>query len=94
MYDWTSILRSQQNGPRLFAGTINEDASGLTDPVSVIIDAFSKEADWGPAPWMPRAVNGGADPLVPNKGDRCVVALAETEDPGAPEVWIVAWWPE
>lgn len=76
----------------MFAGTIAQDASSLSDPVEVTLEAFDPDQSWGPAPWMPR-VDAAGEPDLPNQGDRCIVALAETDDPGTPEVWIIAWWP-
>lgn len=93
MMDWQSLLGGEPgDGVRLYEGTINEDASSLTDEVTVIVHAFDRETKWGPAPWMPR-VSSGVALVMPQQGDRCIVALAETEDPGEPEVWIIGWWP-
>lgn len=76
-----------------FAAEFAEDASSLTDRVSVIIPAFHVEKAWGPCRWMPR-VDASGDPVLPSEGDSCVVVLAETEDPGTPDIWVVAWWTE
>lgn len=86
---WAAILQLSKQGDdaRVFEGVVDDDASSLSDEVRVIIPAHDYDQPFGPAPWMPRG------DLLPAKGDRCVVALAETDDPGEPEVWILAWWP-
>lgn len=90
MSEWTKLLK-QDAGTQIYEGTISTDASSMSDQVGVILKAFGRELDWE-APWMPRVDELG-NPLMPQEGDRCVVALAETEDPGEPEVWIIGWWP-
>jgi hypothetical protein len=88
----------------LFAGTIAADAAALTDLVPVLLDAFDPQLQFGPCAWMPRLttvtvnVAEGAEtahnvevaqPLLPARGDRCLVALDDNETP-----WIVVWWPQ
>jgi hypothetical protein len=75
-----------------YAAEFNEDASSVEDRLDVIVPVFHTEKTWGPCRWMPRVDDAG-DTVLPMKGDSCVVAFAESEDPGMPEVWVVAWWP-
>ena len=83
------LMRTASSPVGLFEAIIAEDAASATDEVEVLIPAFDSDLAWGPAPWMPRSVA----PNFPSQGDRCVVGLAETEQAGTPEVWILAWWP-
>lgn len=91
MSSWPELLEGTENIPRLYEGIIAEDIPDVNTPVTVIIPAFHLEREWGPAPWMPRVDDTGTV-VYPATGDRCVVALAESVEPGTPEVWIVAWW--
>lgn len=97
MGDWRDILRarSEQDEPQVYEGRITEDAPDVQTPVEVVLPAFDPDLKFGPAPWSPRMILEAGEPVMemPQRGDRCVVALAETEDPGEPEVWIVEWWP-
>ena len=86
--DWQRLIRDNSGvRPQLYDGIIAEDAPDENTKIEVIVSAFDKELVWGPAPWMPR---GG---VLPIEGDRCIIGLATTEDPGTPSIWIVAWWP-
>lgn len=87
--EWLDLLPPQaaDGGLRLFEGEVAVTVTDPTAGVEVTIPAFNADLTWDPAPWMPR----GED--LPAKGDRCLVAFAETDDPGEPEVWVVAWWP-
>lgn len=71
----------------LFEGIIARDVASLSDLADVIIEAYDPDRIFASAPWMPRGVT------LPSEGDRCIVALGETDVPGTPEPWIVAWWP-
>jgi hypothetical protein len=87
------LLRDRKSsGSLLYEGIIDEDADTVSDMVRVRVLAFDKQLTWGPAPWMPRVDEAG-DAMLPSRGDRCVVGLADTDDPGTPEIWILAWWP-
>lgn len=70
----------------VFAGIISTAPADTGDLLEVIIPAFDSSKTWGPAPWMPRGES------LPQEGDRCVVAMAETADEGTPDVWVIAWW--
>lgn len=76
----------------LLSGHFAEDAANVNQQLHVILPAYSGEQLWGPAPWMTRVDNSG-NPVLPNKGDQCVVVLADGDDEGTPDIWIVAWWP-
>lgn len=75
----------------LYDGQLVADVAALTDLARVVLPSFDRELEWE-APWMPR-VNTTGGLVLPRTGDRCIAALAETEDPGLPEVWIIGWWP-
>ncbi len=79
-------------GVVMYAGKFDEDATSVDDLLEVIADGFDKNSTWGPAPWMPRVDDAGS-PVLPQRGDRCVIALAETETQGTAEIWIIGWWP-
>lgn len=81
------LFASPQLRANLYEGEIAVDATGMDDQVEVIVPAFDKQLKWGPCPWMPR------ESAIPQKGDRCVVGLAETPGSGMPAPWILAWWP-
>jgi len=89
---WASLLRDHETASGLFEGEIAGDATGPADKVPVTLQAFDRNQRFGPAPFAPMVDAIGAV-LLPNRGDRCVVALAETDEPGEPEVWIIGWWP-
>jgi hypothetical protein len=87
----------------LYAGTIADTATGLTDRVAVLLDAFDPQLRFGPCRWMPRlqtvtinvAETGEsthdvdvAQAVLPARGDRCLVAFDDSETP-----WIVCWGP-
>lgn len=76
----------------LYHGIIAKGATSVNDLVEVTIPAFAPDQKWGPASFQPRVASGGG-PVLPAKGDPCCVGLAETEEPGAPTVWILAWRP-
>lgn len=92
MRELTSMLRNTSSPPVLYDGIISTGATSVSDKVQAILPAFHSEMAWGPAPWSPRVDDSG-DPVYPSAGDRCIVALAESDHPGAPEAWVVAWWP-
>lgn len=89
---WVELLRREQPGFRIYEGVVASDADDVSDEIEVTIEAFDKNLKWGPAPYMPRIDDTGA-PVYPVEGDRCCVVLAETVDPGTPEVWIIGWVP-
>jgi hypothetical protein len=95
---WTDIFAglSDSGRSRIFEGVIAEDAPNVDTMIEVAVTAFDRDLVWGPCAWMPRIAPTSPTEqtiLLPAKGDRCVVALAETEDPGEPEVWILGYWP-
>lgn len=89
---WVDLLRHEKPVIRLYEGQIATEPETVNDKVEVVIRAFDQNLLWGPAPWQPRVDDGG-DTILPVEGDRCVVALAETEDPGTPEIWVLEFWP-
>lgn len=90
---WRDVLPNPGNSSSgVFEGRVAQDAASVGDKVKVTLDSFDREQMFGPAPWMPRVDDAG-EPVLPNNGDRCVVALAETDEPSEPEVWILAWYP-
>lgn len=89
---WNDLLTRAGEDVRLAEAVAVDDADSVSDLVRVVVPSFHREQTWGPAPWMPRVTDAG-NLLKINRGDRCLIALAETEDPGEPEVWIIAWWP-
>lgn len=76
---------SSQN--TLFEGIIARDATSVSEPVEVVVPAYDPNRVFASAPWMPRGVD------LPTEGDRCIVALGESDIPGTPEPWVIAWWP-
>ena len=93
MADWAELLDKRgSKGSLLYEGIIDQDAPDVGTMVRVRVLAFDQELTWGPAPWMPR-VDAGGDTVLPQEGDRCIVGMADTDDPGTPEIWILAWWP-
>ena len=89
MANWGDLI--EQNGgsrPELYEAIINDDAPDEGTMIEVIIPAFDAEKTWGPMPWMPREPG-----VMPVEGDRCLVGLGTTPNPGEPKLWIVAWWP-
>lgn len=93
MSTWSNILgKFDESSVRIFEGKVAKNVSDVGEMARVTLPAFSDELKWE-APWMPRAVAGGTVDM-PQKGDRCIVALAETEEPGTPEAWIIGWWPD
>lgn len=74
----------------LYHGIIAKSATSVDELLEVTIPAFARDQLWGPASFQPRVSNAGSV-VLPAKGDQCAVALAETEEPGAYSVWIVAW---
>jgi hypothetical protein len=91
MSDWVDLLRPEPGTPRIYEGEIATAVSDVDEEVMVIIPAFHRERTWGPAPWMPRVNDAGAT-VYPAEGDRCCVVLAESIEPGTPEIWILGWW--
>lgn len=83
-----NLLNKSSSQNTVFDGIIAKDVEGISDLAPVIVPAFHPELEFCRAPWMPREVDA-----FPTEGDRCVVVLAETEEAGTPEAWIVAWWP-
>ena len=87
---WKDIFRDGRHDGRLYEGVIAQDASSVNDLVPVTIPAFDDELEFGPAPFMPRIDDDNLVDL-PAEGDICVVALAETDTPGEPSVWILSY---
>ncbi len=83
---------SPSNDLVLYAGHFSEDADDTSSQIEVTVDAFDPDINWGPASWMPRVDDDG-NTVLPQKGDKCAVGLAESEIAGTPEVWVRAWWP-
>lgn len=81
------LLGTESSSTPLWAGIIEEDAASESDQLEVTIPAFDPDQTWGPCPWMPRGAT------LPSKGDACVVGMAESDEPGTPDIWIIAWWP-
>lgn len=92
---------SAQQG--LFAGTIAENATLVTDLLPVLVDGWDTTLQLGPCRWMPRVeptvvnVAEGAETahnvtvatvVMPARGDYCRVGF---DDQGRPV--IVCWWP-
>lgn len=88
MSNVADLFNSASSSHRVFDGIIARDVMGVSDLAPIIVPAFHSELEFTRAPWMPRGVGE-----LPTEGDRCVVVLAETEEAGTPEAWIVAWWP-
>lgn len=81
---------------RIFEGRIAETPTDINQKITAYIPAFDSDQEWGPAPWDPRfriLPDGTLDVLLPEEGDRCLICLAESPDPGEPEVWIAQYWP-
>jgi hypothetical protein len=91
MSAWSDLLRQDTSTPRIYEAIVAEDVSDVDDEISVIVPAFHPEREWGPAPWMPRVDDSGAT-VYPAHGDRALIVLAESVEPGAPELWVIAWW--
>lgn len=93
MSSWRELLRPGGDvTTRVYEGVIAQDAANVNDKVLVTVLAFDEQLTWGPAPFMPRVDDAG-DVELPQDGDRCVVLLAETDDPGEPAVWILGYDP-
>lgn len=84
-----NLFNRESSSNTVFDGIIMKNVLSISDLASVIVPAFDPNLEFCRAPWMPR----GDLVTLPAKGNRCVVALAETDHPGTPEPWIVAWWP-
>lgn len=90
MPSWSDLIADNSGSrPELFAGIIAEDAPDESTMIEVIVKAFDQELRWGPCPWAPPRGDG----LLPVEGDRCIIGLVTTEDPGQPDIWILNWWP-
>jgi hypothetical protein len=84
------VFRNRDRGPSLFEGVIATDAETAHDLVYVTIAAFDEELTWGPSPFIPR-IDITGEMVLPSFGDRCIVGLAETIDPGEPSIWILGY---
>lgn len=76
----------------LLDAEFTESASSVDNRLEIIIPVKDPNRSWGPYGW-PTRVDDSGSPIYPNSGDPCVVGLAETEDPGMPRIWILAWEP-
>jgi hypothetical protein len=86
-------LHNRESSPSgLYEAIIVGNPASVTDEIEVTIPAFDPQLKWGPMPWPSRVDDAGAT-VYPSDGDRCVVVLAETDEPGTPEPWCVGWWP-
>jgi hypothetical protein len=74
----------------IYEAVVAEDAVDMHTPVSVIVASFDQDLTWGPAYFTPRVDIDGALEL-PAEGDRCVIALAQTVDPGEHSIWILSY---
>jgi hypothetical protein len=83
----SKLFNDESSQNAVFDGIIMRDVEGVSDLAPVVVPAFDPSLEFCRAPWMPRG------DTLPAEGDRCVVVLAETDEPGTPEPWIVAWWP-
>jgi hypothetical protein len=73
----------QRPESRLWYGTVAETVTALDDDLLVILPDFDPRHLWGPCKWQSRdAVS------LPSKGDECVVAFDNRNNP-----WVLAWWP-
>lgn len=90
--DLVSKKRSSSSDLVLYAGHFAEDAADVSGELLVTVDSFDPDITWGPAPWMPRVDDAGAT-VLPQKGDKCAIGLAESEMAGTAEVWVLAWRP-
>lgn len=75
--------RSRRQG-NSYKGRIAEDAAAADDEVTVIVPNYSGEHRHGPCRFP---LSNGAG-VLPVRGDDCLVAFDEDEDP-----WIVVWYP-
>jgi hypothetical protein len=79
---------AESAGVATVRGKIAEDASSVTDPLYVTVDAFDGGRHrFGPCPWPSRVDATGAA-MLPNKGDLVLISEDDKEQP-----WILAWWP-
>lgn len=85
-------LHNKESSPGpLYEAIIVGDPTSVLDEIEVVIPAFHSDLKWGPMPW-PTRVNDAGVTVLPVHGDRAIVALAETDEPGTPEPWCVGWW--
>lgn len=91
MSAWADLLaRNGSSAARLFAGEIVTDAVSVDDEIEAVADGFDKSHTFGPAPFMPR-VDDASSVVLPQKGDRCLIAIAEGAENGDLETWIVGY---
>lgn len=87
MPDLRELLPAAGGYP-LCEARFTRDITDVSDGAFVRYEAEGwDDVDDGPCPWTPR-VDGDGDVLLPNKGDRCLVAMSDENTP-----WVVAWWP-
>lgn len=82
-----NLLNKTSSRSVLFDGIIASDVTSPSDLVDVIVPAFHPVRVFASAPWMPRG------DVYPVEGNRCIVGLGESDIPGTPEPWVLAWWP-
>lgn len=75
-------------GNLLLQGTVASNPVDVDDPAYVVVPSRSPIHRWGPAPYSPRIEPGGATYAIPSRGDRCLVAFDDEDQP-----WIIEWWP-
>lgn len=75
---------------QIHIGEFTEDIVDTESLVMVLVPSFSKRDEWGPCRWMPKIDNAGMV-IYPREGDKCVVALAATEERGTDEIWVIAY---
>lgn len=85
------LFHEESSPSTLYEGKIVTSADSVYDEVEVTLEAFSNDAPFS-APWMPRIDDEGF-PVLPTVGDRCIAAYGESDHPGTPLLWVVAWWP-
>lgn len=85
-------LHNRESSPgALYEAIIVGNPASVLDQIEVVVPAFSPTLKWGPMPW-PTRVNDAGVTVLPVNGDRAIVALAETDEPGTPESWCIGWW--
>lgn len=67
----------------LYEAVIATTPADTEEKVMVKLPTFNRRE--GPCPWTPRA---GAAQETPQRGDRCIVAITDTNEP-----WVIGWWP-
>lgn len=79
--------RRPQISPGTYEGRFAKDVTEIDKMATVKISAWSPTSFFGPAPWPTRVDEDGV-PVLPSRGDRCLVTISDDE-----QTWIVAWWP-